>query len=617
MPGSKYASFEGDTESSGPSADVQEYAKSPLQQYADSRPAVTNPNPGGPLPVPPSTGEQTWDAAKAIWSTISPLGFVGDAAQYAAGGAPQGAPMKAWDAWGRMATGKETGEQAASRLGSAITGWQPGQESGAGAKADPNPYVDTEEQVAAGKGIPILSIPGGPSGWRRTVSPSTDKLVEEAFDETQESRMEDIGYMRQGENRAEAIRQAARQKGEDQMNEQIGQAQGKYFTAVNELQKAQQLREQSQAEADRAIEEVHKAKIDPTKFFSDRDVATNIGIALSTAMGAFWSVFTGRNEAQEIIDKAIARDIDAQTKNLSNKQSYASMALRKNFEKTQDLNLARELTRLQMLEVTRLQAHKMAMDQQSAVEQANHEKVMAGLDGAINKTLADIDMKYAEYRMRSEQFVSGAPVGGNLLEQGVKNYARYVPGLGVIPGERAEDVSNLKKQTATAANLQRTLNQIAAVVKEVGIVEKNEGRLSALRSPEMQRLEALTHKARFMTSQALDQGVIRKEEANQFDKLAGDPLNEWVSADQTSRVVQSLANDTNNWLQDVGDQWGAVPAEIAQMQDKTGMITPVAITLAQTPQRLNRNAFNTPAGDQSVDATRGGGIKLGPMTPKK
>lgn len=463
-----------------------------------------------------------------------------------------------------------------------------------------NPPVQIAPQSA------VINIGGGGGGqFKRTISKPVQEEFEQGFDETGAANMQEIGYAKQAEREAEAIRRAAADRAAAEMAQQIGTAEGQYFVQQNELKKVQDTAMMAQHEADDAVKQVKEGKVDPNKFYHEKDTLTNIGLALSVAMGAYWSTLTGGpNQAMQIVDKAIDRDIRAQEVNLANKRAVADTALRRNLMATGSLERAKELTRLQLLELTRMAATKMAMDNQSAVAEASHAKIMGALEGSINKAQAALTMAHAKYRMDTEQFVPAQSIGLNLLKNADEMMKHWVPGVGLVPDEG--EAKDLRKDTAELAEFQRTLNKAATMLGDIGTLErKYKDSASLFRDPKFMEFQALIQRARFSRSNAAKQGVIREQEAANFDQMVANP-NNWTSSEDAQKAMGAIAQDVNGELHSQKLQHAAQDAEIVQVRDpRTGFIKRVPI-----PQEMSN------PGQSGFNQAPSTGIQLQPTLSK-
>lgn len=463
----------------------------------------------------------------------------------------------------------------------------------------------SEGDVASGKTSPTASTVNPmadvlqgqyvPGGWQSTISGPTRETYEEGFTEERESRIKSIALQKQAEERANGIRQMAFQQAKDETDEQIGRAEGQYFSGMAELKKAQDLKSQADIEADNALDELRKAKVDPNRFYKDKDTATNIGLALSVAMGSFWSTFTNTpNTALEMIDKAVYRDIRAQEDDMLNKRHLSDTALRRAMEKTGDLDKAKALVRMQLLETARLQAQKMGLNEKSAIQSANHEQLMAGLEGMIDNTRADFTMAYANFLRGSEAYRPPAWTGAQLLRSGRENNKLYVPGVGVLPTEEA-----YKKALVEAkgmAQMQQTYYDIGRIAKEISQAQKVAGGISeAFKSQKQRELEAVLESAMGIRSQALGQGVIHKEEYPRYEKMFGSPNSIWQSPDDAAALAATFGSRVNRDLAVIRKQYNAAPAHVVQMRDPmSGAVERIPIILPVSDEELNSDAFNKP-----------------------
>lgn len=87
--------------------------------------------------------------------------------------------------------------------------------------------------------------------------------------------------------------------------------------------------------------DILETNVDPSKFWSDKSAWQQAMGGIAAALGAYSATLSGGpNYAQQIIDKAIDREVDAQVKNLNNKRSMLNYYLNKG----QSLDAARANT---------------------------------------------------------------------------------------------------------------------------------------------------------------------------------------------------------------------------------------------------------------------------------
>jgi hypothetical protein len=131
-----------------------------------------------------------------------------------------------------------------------------------------------------------------------------------------------------GENRALAA--LAERKQREESGVQMQQLESKRLVAEADRTKALA---ETEAEVRAAAEEAKAMRVDPNKFYHDRGTLGTILAALSVGAGAYASAMTGgRNYALDIIENAIARDIDAQKSAIEGKR--ADVAEKRNLFQT-------------------------------------------------------------------------------------------------------------------------------------------------------------------------------------------------------------------------------------------------------------------------------------------
>lgn len=82
---------------------------------------------------------------------------------------------------------------------------------------------------------------------------------------------------------------------------------------------------QSQSRADQLSQDIATSKIDPSSFWHSRDTGQKVLASIGLILGGISAGITGGpNYAQQVIDKAIEKDVDAQEKNLGRKQNLLS-----------------------------------------------------------------------------------------------------------------------------------------------------------------------------------------------------------------------------------------------------------------------------------------------------
>lgn len=439
-----------------------------------------------------------------------------------------------------------------------------------------------------------------PGGWHSTLSPGANQEFEAGFGLSKNATVNEVNAARRAAEQQEAIRLNARDAEANRMAEVTGRQEGQYFSAMNELNRMQKIKEDADLESDTAIKELRQSQVDPNRFFTQRDTFSNIMLALNVAMGSFWSVFTKQNAAQDIIDKAIAQDIRAQEVNLSNKRAATESLLAKNLSKTSDLNRARELTRMQLLELTRLQLTKMAQDNASAVESANAAKIFAGLDTAMERAKARLTLEHAQFRASTEaQTAGGYSIGGmslsGLLGKTDDRGKRWVTGVGLAP--TPEVAAKLNGELGDAAVMQQMLGEMGTLASKMSRYDKALGAAEVFNTPEYARLNQLTKDLMFKKSSSEHQGVIRQSEWKAWEEMVGDPTSFVKNPQAVHSVLSKLYADSKNYLNSRTAGSNVQPGHILNVRNPmTGEVQRIYVLDADTPESINGPKLNSSPG---------------------
>jgi hypothetical protein len=429
------------------------------------------------------------------------------------------------------------------------------------AESKPTPEQDIPEatkrpQISQGLqpfDLDAVSSTGG--GWASTISPETRKLYEQSF--AAEAGMLPQMHARaiQAENEAHKIRQDAYEEAQKQVAAHAGAMWGAYSQALKEEKHAREVYEAAQAEYEDAAKEVRNTKIDPGKFFRDQGAFMNILTAISVAMGGFFSVYTGQNPALDIINRAIDREIRAQELELAKKKDLADNALKKNLQLSKDWELAKERTRIQLLEAVKLSSQKVAMDQGNAEALAAHQKLEAELQNQADKSIIELGRMYAEYRARTERFVppqaaasietlikeseekgkswiqATDPVTGEVLLQGL---AQGGPGEAEKLRDKVVSIRKIISDFEQAANLRKQLDTLSTELRKVS---------SATKSPEYVDLERKFSELVTEINKAQYQGAISHGDAER----AGTAATNFLDLKPQEVTVRAIKNAQEDW----------------------------------------------------------------------
>ena len=104
-------------------------------------------------------------------------------------------------------------------------------------------------------------------------------------------------------------------------NEAKGIAEEKFQTERARLLKEQDDKiSEVMADIDKQVADIGSGKIDPNGFYANKSTGERIGIAIAQAMGTFASAYGVKNTANDIIQSAIDRDVQAQIENMKEKR---------------------------------------------------------------------------------------------------------------------------------------------------------------------------------------------------------------------------------------------------------------------------------------------------------
>lgn len=483
----------------------------------------------------------------------------------------------------------------------------------AGATTVPSGPPPADETIAraraAGGGVApggVIDLPVIGGGWQRTISPEAQKGFAEGFSEQGQALSSGTHQIMEAERRAEGIRKAAADQTIDDLADQAGKAEGEMFFRKNEEKKLSQIKEDSDAEVKRALDEVKNTPApDPNKYWDDKDDITKVSLAISTALGTLGQAYVGGpNTALDIINDSIKGSLKRQENELAKKKMDADNALSRNLRITGDLDKARELTRLQMIEVAKLMSQKRAMEAGSAMAQAQHEKLIAGLQAQGDQAQADLTMRQAELRARTETRVAPTVLGAGLLSRSEQDDPRYVPALGGL-APRPEDAAKLNDKAGALVGLQDNLLKAATIRREMSRMRSAAGSTTDLGKDEKYlRLESEFNTAVTQANAYLGQGAISGTDADRARSVVGDLMNPKLSGDDVANAAVSIANNFGAQFQQLRHTANITPVEVKQVRDpRTGRITRVFLPTGEIPAR--------PELQQTTDA------KLKPTVPQK
>lgn len=252
-----------------------------------------------------------------------------------------------------------------------------------------------------------------------------------------------------------------------QIAEAEAQAQRQREQALREFQARQAQYEADQAKRQREVEElsadVAATKIDPGNYFSQQPAWAKVLSLLSVAVGGFAQGYTRgqlRNTALDMMNDAIARDIDAQKANLASKR--ASVAEKQSLyaqarQKFGDDQSAYLFADARMSEAAANAARRFAAEARGAEQKERATMIAQTFEAKASENNAKISQMFAEQRERQQaaaaQAAAAAARGPSLKD--LESLARIrktkaetaqieseLGGEGVVTGKRAAELQS-------------------------------------------------------------------------------------------------------------------------------------------------------------------------------
>jgi hypothetical protein len=215
-------------------------------------------------------------------------------------------------------------------------------------------------------------------------------------------------------------------------------------------------------------------KIDPNRVFHNMNTGNKIMAAIGIALGGAGQGLMGSNsnQAMDVINNAIGRDIDAQKEN----QNQTGTLLRMNYEQTKDMRDASLMTQNQLLSAAKVQVESAAQRLKGPMAQA----AALGLVGQINDQQGQIENNLWMTNLFRKN-MAGGNMGGDALyaPQSIEDYRNRKIDL-------PNGQSGMAKTPEDAKTLKDTLPVLDAMdrgVSEMQNFQKNVGRTGGIDLP--------------------------------------------------------------------------------------------------------------------------------------
>lgn len=252
-----------------------------------------------------------------------------------------------------------------------------------------------------------------------------------------------------------AMEQAAQIKTMQQEVEQMNKANLEAQARENEM-----LQEKS-AELDAEVDRVSQLKVDPNKFWADRSTGDKITLGISLFLGALGGARTGVNQAVNIIDQAINRDIEAQqanilqqTRGVDRKRGLLSdMRLR-----FKDNEQARAAVKMAYLQDAQMKVNEIAARYEAPEIRAKAAQMIGQLETQKEQLKATFMQKA----------LASMPVDGNVNAEMLTpdQRERFVPGYGLALTK--DSAVKAREAVATIDSIKDNIDELLALSNKSG-----------------------------------------------------------------------------------------------------------------------------------------------------
>lgn len=283
--------------------------------------------------------------------------------------------------------------------------------------------VDPERMRREGVAVPMAT-----TTQRTTGAPYDEVAAAERARAEERVQQAALGKMEAEEaaqyERAAISRQNAERLSDESEQRQLARNQAK--------QRVDEMWQRAQA----ADEAVRAGRINPDRFFQERGTWATIGAAIAMGLGAYGaSARGGRNYAQDIIQGAIDRDIEAQKADIAKNRDLSKSALQQWRESVGDLDTAEALLRTSMERAASAEMDAFAAKSAGAVAPEAYQQWQA--ERAQQALLAEQERKAQAFGREvtsvQERFVQPqAAVYGGARAPGLETIAKRMGQLGAI-----------------------------------------------------------------------------------------------------------------------------------------------------------------------------------------
>jgi len=361
--------------------------------------------------------------------------------------------------------------------------------------------------------------------------------------------------------------QAAYDEQRDMLNAQLKAQQDHAAAMANAKQWAD-------SAADAAQKEAANATVDQGHFFASRGAGQQIALVIGAALGALGSSLTNTpNYALQMIQGAMADDMQAQQANLANKRASANSALKRAMDATGDLDAAKNLVRLQQLQVA-----QNTIDQYSKMDLADDQKaklmeIHDGLKAQILDTRGRMMQDRAVKDMQLRPMVGGGYVGGSGA-----GGPDQTAGLTFVGPDGQAYAAATEKDKTLLAGKSAAAQDIAGLVSNIEQVTKQDGWRT---NPQARAQLSSYFEQLWLAAKDGTNGMNSENDAKVLQRAIGDPF---ALLEDGTKVAKRFAALRNAQFQTAVKTYSAEPVQKGYtVNPATGAVKPTSRYTGQSP----------------------------------
>ena len=386
-----------------------------------------------------------------------------------------------------------------------------------------------------------------------------------------------VDLERQTSDRMEAI-DAQRARAQAAYDEQRALLEGQAKASADHAAAMANAKQWADSAADAAAKEARDARVDQGHFFASRGAGQQIALVIGAALGALGSSLTNTpNYALQMIQGAMSDDMQAQQANLSNKRASADSALKRALNATGDLDAAKNLVRIQQLQVA-----QNTIDSYAKMDLADEQKMKLmeihdGLKSQILDTRGRMMQDRAVKDMQLRPMVGGGMVGGAGAGGGTDSVSPLTfrgPDGQAYAATTEKDKTILAAKSAGAQDISNLVGNIEAVTKQSGWRTSPQARAQL-----SSYFEQLWLAAKDGTS-----GMNSENDAKVLQRAIGDPF---ALLEDGTKVAKRFAQLRNAQFQTAVKTYAAEPVQKGYTIGPGGAVKPTAKYTGASPDAGN------------------------------